>query len=142
MALRTARESRGRVAASAIGARGISIAAGLVVFGYTVATDLVPATRPWLTWVVVAAALLVSVLLRTRIGAGLLGQRVAVSRRTLPAAIWRVAPIIGLAVGAGVVIPLLHIPHGAMCYGALAGLYIIFLGPRFQMWLVHRQDKD
>lgn len=141
-ALRAARESRGRVAASVLGARWIPIVAGLVVFGYTVATDLVPATKPWLTWVVLAVALLLVLLLRTRIGGSLLGRPVAVSSRTLPPAIWRVAPVIGLSIVAAVAIPLLRIPHGAICYGALAGLYIIFLGPRFQRWLLRRQDKD
>lgn len=141
-ALRTARESRERVVTSALGARWIPIVAGLVVFGYTVAIDLLPATKPWLTWVVLAVALLVVVLLRTRIGGSWLGQPVAVSNRALPPAIWRVAPVVGLSIVAGVAVPLFHIPHGTIVYGALAGLYIIFLGPRFQLWLLRRQDKD
>jgi hypothetical protein len=141
-ALRTARESRGQVVASALNVRWLSIAAGLVVFGYTVVADLVPATNPWLTWAVVAIALLLTVLLRTRTGGSLLGQRVVVSRRTRPPVIWRVVPVVGLSIVAGVAGPLLHIPHGEIFFGALAGLYIIVLGPRFQMWLVHRYDED
>ena len=140
-ALRTARESRERVVASALGAR-IPTVAGLVVFGYTVAIDLIPATRPWLTWVVVAVALVLVVLLRTRTGGSLLGLPVAVSRRTLGRSVWRIVPVIGLSIVAAVAVPLLHIPHGLIWYGALAGLYIIFLGRRFQLWLLRRQDKD
>ncbi|HTI25112.1 MAG TPA: hypothetical protein VL652_29250 [Kutzneria sp.] len=141
-ALRTARESRQRVVASALGARWIPIVAGLIVFGYTVVIDLVPATAPWLTWVVLAVVLLLFVLMRTRLGGSLLGRPVAASRRTLPPAIWRVAPVVGLSLVAAVAVPLLHIPHGAIWYGALAAFYIIVLGPRFQLWLVRRQDKD
>ncbi|WP_020661982.1 hypothetical protein [Amycolatopsis benzoatilytica] len=141
-ALRSANESRQRVVASALGSRWNSIVAGLVVVGYTVAIDLFPATRSWLTWVVLAVGLLLVVLLRTRIGSSLLGQPVAVSSRALPPTGWRLAPIVGLSIVAGVAIPLLHIPHGTICYGVLAGLYIIFLGPRFQLWLLRRQDKD
>lgn len=141
-ALRAVRESRQRVVTSVLRTRWIPIVAGLVVFGYTVAIDLAPGTAPWLTWVVVAVALLLAVLLRTRIGGSLLGQPVAVSSRSLPAAAWRVAPVIGLSIVAGVLVPLLHVPHGVICYGALAGLYIIFLGPRFQLWLLRRRDKD
>ena len=141
-ALRTARESRERVAVSALGARWIPIVAGLVVFGYTVANDLLPVTRPWLTWVTVAAALLLAVLLRTRTGGSLLGRPVAVSRRTLSPSVWSLVPVIGLLIAAAVAVPLLHIPHGVIWYGALAGLYIIFLGPRFQLWLLRRQDRD
>lgn len=141
-ALRTARESRERVIASALGARWISIVAGLLVFGYTVATDLLPVTRPWLTWVLVAVALLLAVLLRTRTGGSLLGRPVAVSNRPLSPSIWRVVPVLGLAIIVAVAVPLLHIPHGMIWYGALAGLYIIFLVPRFQLWLLRRQNKD
>jgi hypothetical protein len=141
-ALRTARESKGQVVASALNVRWLSIAAGLTTFGYTVVADLVPATNPWLTWAVVAIALLLTVLLRTRTGGSLLGQRVKVSRRRRPPIIWSLVPIVGFAIVAGGAIRLLHIPHGEIYYGALAGLYIIFLGPRFQMWLAHRQDKD
>ncbi|GAB3398969.1 hypothetical protein [Amycolatopsis echigonensis] len=141
-ALRTARESRERVAASALGARRTSVVAGLVVFGYTVAIDLAPATRPWLTWVVLAVALILVVVLRTRVGGSWLGQQVAVSDRALPPAVWRVAPFLGLSIIAAVAVALLRIPHGTIVYGALAGLYVIFLGPRFQLWLLRRQDKD
>ncbi|MFE3175762.1 hypothetical protein ACFXPA_36480 [Amycolatopsis sp. NPDC059090] len=141
-ALRTARESRERVLASALGARWIPIVAGLVVFGYTVAIDLITWTRPWLTFVVLAVALALVVVLRTRTGGSLLGRPVSVSSRALPPAVWRVAPVLGLAIVAAVAVPVLHIPHGTIVYGALAGLYIIFLGPRFQLWLLRRRDKD
>jgi membrane protein YdbS with pleckstrin-like domain len=69
-----------------------------------------------------------------------------VSDRSLPvAAKWRllrIAPVLGIAIAVAVLIPLFHVPHGQVYYGALAGLYIIFLGPRFQLWVLRRQDRD
>lgn len=50
--------------------------------------------------------------------------------------------LLGIAIAMAVIIQLLHVPHGAIYYGALAGLYIIFLGPRFQLWLLRRHDED
>jgi hypothetical protein len=145
-ALRTVREGRERVMKSVVGSRWVSIVSGLVVFGYCVANDLIPATRPWLSWVLLAVALVLVVVLRTRVGSSLFGRPVTVSSRSLPAvskwSLLRIAPLLGLSIAAGVIIPLLHVPHGAIYYGALAGLYIIALGPRFQLWLLRRQDKD
>jgi hypothetical protein len=69
-----------------------------------------------------------------------------VSSRSLPSTLrWnlpRVAPVIVISVAVAVIVPLLHVPHGVIYYGALAAFYIIFLGPRFQLWLLRRQEKD
>jgi len=145
-ALRTVREGRDRVIRSAIGSRWLSIIGSLIVFGYCAVNDLVPATRPWLTWALLAVCLALVIGLRTRVGSSLLGRQVTVSSRSLPIAVkWRLlylAPIFGIAIVVSLTIQLLHVPHGGIYYGALAGLYIIFLGPRFQWWLLHRQDED
>lgn len=145
-ALRTVHEGRERVIRSALGARWMSIASGLIVFGYSLCYDLFPSVRPWLTWVLVAVLLVLSYGLRTRFGSSVLGRQVTVSSRSLPLSLkWRllrIAPLLGIAVAMALIIQLLHVPHGMIYYGALAGLYIIFLGPRFQLWLLRRQDRD
>lgn len=145
-ALRTVHEGKERVIASAMGPRGLSIASGLLVFVYCVIIDLFPATSRWLTWVVVGCALVAVAGLRTRAGSTLLGRPVIVSSRSLPLTVTsrllRITPIVALGVIAALLVALLHLPHAAIYYGAVAGLYIIFLGPRFQVWLLHRQDKD
>jgi hypothetical protein len=144
-ALHTVRESRVRVFESAVGARWMWIAGGVVVFGYTVATDLIPATQPWLTWVLLALVFGLIAVMRSRIGGSLLGRPVAVSRRTLPAAfrgrLLLLAPILGISIVVAVVVPLFHVPHGAIYYGALAGLFLAFLGPRLRLWVLRRQDR-
>ncbi|MFI9383449.1 hypothetical protein [Kutzneria sp. NPDC052558] len=145
-ALRAVRASREQVLTSLVGPRWVSIFGGLLVLGYAVTVDLAPTTVPWLTWVLVVVALALFVVLRTRVGGSLLGRSVAVSGRSLPSAFrWnlpRVAPVIVLSLAVAVVIPLLHVPHAAIYYGALAAFYIIVLGPRFQLWLLRRQEKD
>jgi hypothetical protein len=144
-ALRAVHEGRQRVIKSAMGSRWLSIAGGLVVFLYCAATDLFPAANPWLTWPVLALVLVAAVGLQTRVGSSLLGRPVAVSSRSLPLTFkWRllrIAPVLGLGIAAALV-ALLHVPHGGIYYGALAGLYIMFVGPRFQLWLLRRQDRD
>jgi hypothetical protein len=145
-ALRAVHEGRERVIKSAVGSRCLSIVGGLIVFLYCAVNDLYPATGGWLTWALLAFMLVLVFAMRTRVGGALLGRPVAVSDRSLPLPLkWRllrIAPILGFAIAVAVIIQLLHVPHGELYYGALAGLYIIFLGPRFQLWLLRRQDKD
>ncbi|HVV19160.1 MAG TPA: hypothetical protein VHF06_06965 [Pseudonocardiaceae bacterium] len=146
-ALRAANEGREAVIRSAMGSpRWLWIISGLVVFLYCVCIDLIPSTSYWLNWVVLAVALVMVLVLRTRAGSTLLGRSVIVSSRSLPLGftgrLLRMVPIVGLGIAAAVAVPLLHLRHGPIYYGALAGLYIIFLGPRFQLWLLRRQNRD
>jgi hypothetical protein len=145
-ALRAVHEGREQVIKSAVGGRWLSIIGGLVIFVYCAANDLFPATRPWLIWVLLVLMFALIFGMRTRVGSSLLGRPVGVSSRTMPvSAKWRLlrmAPILGIAIGTALIIQLFHVPHGSIYYGALAGLYVIFLGPRFQVWLLRRQDRD
>ncbi len=145
-ALRTVHEGRERVISSAVGSRWLSIVSGLVVFLYSAAIDLFPTAQGWLTWAVLIAVLLLVSGLHTRVGSTLLGRRVMVSNRSLPVTVrWRllrIAPIFLIGIVVALLVLLLHVPHGGIYYGALAGLYIIFLGPGFQLWLLRRQDRD
>jgi hypothetical protein len=145
-ALRAVREGKEQVIRSATGARWLWIVSGLLVFLYCAANDLFPATSPWLTWVVLAFVLVVVVGLRTRVGSSLLGQPVAISSRSFPRTFERrvlsSVPVLGIGIAAALAVLLLHLPHGGIYYGALAGLYIMFLGPRFRLWLLRRQDRD
>jgi hypothetical protein len=140
-ALRAVNEGRERVIKSAVGSRSLSIAAGFVVFLYSAANDLFPTTRTWLGWPLVALVLVLAFGVRTRVGSTLLGQPVSPSF-TFKSRLLRIAPIFGIGIGVALVIMLFHLPHGPVYYGALAGLYIMFLGPRFQQWLLRRQGKD
>lgn len=144
-ALRTVHEGKQQVIKSALGSRWRWIASGLVVFLYCAATDLFPA-QAWLGWPVVACCLVLAVGLRTRVGGTLLGRSVAVSSRSLSVSLkWRllrVAPIVGIGIVVALLVALFHVPHGGIYYGALAGLYLVFLGPGFQLWLLRRQDED
>lgn len=137
-ALRAADEGRERVIKSAVGSRSVSITAGLVVFLYGVADDLFPPARIWLGWPLVAVVLVLAFGLRTRVGSALLGRRVMVSSQLL----LRTAPILGIAFAVALIIMVLQVPHGEIYYCALAGLYIIFVGPRFQLWLLRRKGRD
>jgi hypothetical protein len=145
-ALRAVHEGKEQVIKSAMGSRWMWIVSGLVVFFYCAADDLFPAASPWLTWAVLAFVLVAVVGLRTRVGSALLGRPVTVSSRSLPLTFkWRllrIAPVLGLGIATALVVLLLHLPHGGIYYGALAGLYIMFLGPGFQLWLLRRQDRD
>lgn len=146
-ALRAVHEGREQVIKSALGPpRWLWIFSGVYVFAYCTVTDLFPEVQPWANLVMVAVVLVFVVALRTRKGATLLGRSVVVSGRTMPlSAKWRLmrmAPLVGFGIVAALLIGLFHVPHGSIYYGALAGLYIIFLGPRFQLWLLRRQDKD
>lgn len=144
-ALRVVHEGKQQVISSALGARWTWIVSGLVVFGYCTAVDLVPAASPWLTWVALAVVLVLVIGLRTRAGSALLGRPVTVSSRSLPltatSRLLRGVPVLGLGIAAALAALLLHLPHAGIYYGALAGLYIMFLGPRFQLWLLRRQDR-
>ncbi|GIH17700.1 hypothetical protein [Rugosimonospora africana] len=144
-ALRAVREGKEQVIRSALGSQWIWIGSGLIVFFYCTAVDLFPTASPWLTWPVVAIVLVGVVGLHTRAGSTLLGRPVRVSDRSLPLTFaWRllrVAPVLGLGIVA-LAVSLLHLPHGGIYFGALAGLYIMFLSPRFQLWLLRRQDRD
>lgn len=144
-ALRAVHDGREQVIKSALGSRWLWIVSGLVVFLYCAANDLFPAARSWLGWPLVAFCLVLVLALRTRVGSALLGRPVMVSSRSLPLALkWRllrIAPVVVTAIAAAVLIPVFHVPHGQIYYGALAGLYIMFLGPRFQLWLLRRQDR-
>lgn len=145
-ALRAVREGRERVIKSALGSRWLSIVGGLVVFLYCATGDLFPAVRPWLGFPFLVLVLLLVFAMRTRVGSTLLGRPVTVSDRTLSVPFkWRLlrlAPLLGSAVAVALIVPLFHVPHGPIYYGALAGLYVVFLGPRFQLWLVRRQNRD
>lgn len=144
-ALRSVRDGRERVIRSAVGSRWQSIAGGLIVFLYCVAIDLFPG-RTLLGWPLLVLVLLLVLGLHTRVGSALLGRPVVVSDRSLSVTFgWRVlrfAPLLAIVIAVVVIIQLFHVPHGMLYYGALVGLYIIFLGPRFQLWLLHRQDRD
>lgn len=145
-ALRAVHEGKEQVLRSALGARWLWIVSGLIVFLYCTATDLFPAASPWLTWPLVVFCLVLALGLRTRVGSALVGRRVTVSSRSLSVtATWRllrVAPILGSAIVVVLTVTLLHLPHGGIYYGALAGLYLVFLGPRFSLWLLRRQHRD
>jgi hypothetical protein len=145
-ALRTVHEGKEQVIKSALGSRWMWIVSGLIVFLYCAAIDLFPGAGTWLGWPFVACCLLLALGLRTRVGSALLGQPVRVSSRSVPLTITsrllRIVPLLVIGVVAVVLVPLLHVPHGGIYYGALAGLYIMFLGPRFQLWLLRRQDRD
>jgi hypothetical protein len=144
-ALRTVQESRQRVIRSVLGSRWTSIAAALLVVGYTVAIDLVPATVPWLTWVLVGVAIALVLSLRSRIGGSLLGRPVTASRRSLPVAyrsrLLTVVPVVVGSVAVAVVVSLVRLPHAVIWYGVLAAIYLVVLGPRLQLWLLRRQDE-
>lgn len=143
-ALRAVHEGKQQVIRSILGGRWIWIVSGLVVFLYCVANDLLPATRPWLTWAALAVVLVAAAGLRTRVGSTLLGRPVALSPRSLSSTfgLLRFAPLLGIVIVVVLIIELLHVPHGQIYYGALVGFYIGFLGPRFQLWLLRRQGKD
>lgn len=145
-ALRAVREGRNRVITSAVGSRWLSITCGVVVFLYCTVNDLFPHTQPWSNIAILVFILAMVLGLNTRIGSAVLRRPVTVSSRSLPLALrWRVlriALILGVGLAASLTVVLLHVPHGGIYYGALAGIYIIFLGPRFQLWLLRRQDKD
>lgn len=145
-ALRTVREGRDRVFASAVGARWLSIVSGLVVFLYAAAIDLFAAAQPWLNVAAVVFVLAIVVGPRTRVGSALLGRPVTVSSRSVPLTFrWRllgIAPVLGIGIAVVLIVLLFHLSHGGIYYGALAGLYIMPFGPRFQLWLLRRQDKD
>jgi hypothetical protein len=144
-ALHTVRQGKDQVIRSAIGSRWLWILSGLVLFAYCVAIDLFPAVRDWLMWPFLLACLALSLGLRTRTGGALLGRPLAVSSRSLSVGLkWRLlrmVPILAIGIAGALLIAFLHVPHGAIYYGALAGLYIMFLGPRFQLWLLRRQDE-
>lgn len=144
-ALRAVHDGREQVIRSAMGSRWLWIACGLIVFLYSLVDDLVPASRHWLSWAVLGVLLVLVFGLRTRVGSSLLGRPVAVSSRGLPltltSRLLRVTPLLGL-VAVAVIIRLLNVPHGGIYYGALAGLFVIFVPPRFQQWLLRRQEKD
>lgn len=144
-ALRAVHDGREQVIKSAAGSRPLWIASGVLVFLYSAANDLFPAAQTWLSWALLALVLVLLFALRTRVGSTLLGRPVTVSNRSLSVTFkWRllrIVPVLGIGIALTLIIRLLHVPHGQMYYGALAGLYIIFLGPRFQLWLLRRQGK-
>jgi hypothetical protein len=145
-ALRAVHEGRERVIRSSVDSRWLSVVCGLLVFLYCATDDLFPAAQTWVNVAMLAVVVVLVVGLRTRVGSSLLGRPVIVSSRSLPLDLkWRllrIAPILGCGIAVTLIVLLLHVPHGQIYYGALAGLYIIFLGPRFQLWLLRRQDKD
>lgn len=145
-ALRAVHEGRQRVISSAMGSRWLWIASGLIVFLYSAGIDLFPAVATWLNLAIVVVILGMVVTLRTRKGSALIGRQVTLSSRGLPAGVtWRlvrIAPVFVIGIAVALTVQLFHVPHGTIYYGALAGLYIGFLGPRFQLWLLRRQDKD
>ncbi|USX53920.1 hypothetical protein [Lentzea sp. HUAS12] len=144
-ALHAVRQGKDQVARSALGSRGLWIACGLALFAYCVVIDLAPAVGSWLLWPFLLVCLGLSFALRTRTGGALLGRRVAVSNRSLPVGLrWRLlrlVPVLLIGIVGALLIAWLQVPHAAIYYGALAGLYVVFLGPKFQLWLLRRQDE-
>ncbi|MFD9701691.1 hypothetical protein [Lentzea sp. NPDC059081] len=144
-ALRTVRQGKEQVIRSAAGSRWLWIGSGLALFAYCAAIDLVPAVRDWLLWPFLLVCLGLSFALRTRSGGTLLGRSVGVSNRSLSVGLgWRLlrmVPVLAIGIVGALLIALLHVPHGGIYYGALAGLYVMFLGPRFQLWLLRRQNE-
>lgn len=122
----------------------MAVGGGLVVFLCCSATDLFPSVSPWLFWPVLAVLLVVETALHTRVGSSLLGRPVSVSGRSLPLTLaWRVlrvAPLVGLGVVA-LVISVTHLPHGGIYFGAIAGVYIAFVSPKFQLLLLRRHGR-
>lgn len=142
-ALRTVHQGSERVITSSVGPRWMWTASGLVVFLYCAAIDLFPAVGPWLLWPVLAVVLAADVALHTRAGSARLGRPVTVSSRLPRTVTWRLlrlAPLVGLGVAA-LVISLVDLPHGGIYFGALAGLYLIFVSPRYQLWLLRRPGR-
>lgn len=143
-ALRAVHEARERVITAAADPRWLWTTCGLLIFLYSVLTDLFPAARVW-PWAIGALVLVLALALRTRVGSALLGRPVTGSERNRPVAFrWRVArfaPVLGLGIAAAV-IAALHAPHGGIYYGALAGLTVMIFGPRFQLWLLRRRERD
>ncbi|HEX7305382.1 hypothetical protein [Lentzea sp.] len=144
-ALHTVRQGKDQVVRSAVGSRWLWIGSGLALFAYCVAIDLVPAVRDWLLWPFLLVCLAVSFGLRTRAGGTLLGRRVAVSNRSLSVGpgwrLLRMVPVLAIGIVGALLIAWLRVPHATIYYGALASLYVMFLGPRFQLWLLRRQDE-
>ncbi|WP_330276654.1 hypothetical protein OG205_13965 [Lentzea sp. NBC_00516] len=144
-ALHSVRRGKDQVISSAIGSRLLWIVSGLALFAFCVVIDLFPAVSGWLIWPFLLVCLALSLGLRTRTGGALFGRPVAVSNRSLSVGLrWRllrVAPVLAIGIVGALLIAWLHVPHGGIYYGALAGLYIMFLGPRFQLWLLRRQDE-
>lgn len=143
-ALRAVHEARERVITAAAGPRWLWTARGLLIFAYSVANDLFPAARIW-PWAIGALVLALALGLRTRMGSALLGRPVTGSDRSLPVTFrWRLArfaPVLGLGIAAAL-IAAFRVPYGGIYYGALAGLFLMILGPRFQLWLLRRRERD
>ena len=144
-ALRAVHQGKERVVRSAMGSPWLWIGCGLAIFLYCLVEDLEPAVRSWLVWPFVAVCLALSVLLRTRVGSALFGRSVTVSARSLDDSLrWRLlrtAPIFVFGVAAAAAVALVRLPHALIYYGALAGLYVAFVGPRFRLWIMRRQEK-
>ncbi|HWC78751.1 MAG TPA: hypothetical protein VG756_02190 [Pseudonocardiaceae bacterium] len=145
-ALRAVQESREQVISSSPGPWWTSIVCGLVVFAYCAAVDLFPAAGTWLNVAALAFCLVLVFGRPTRVGGTLLGQRVMVSGRSLPLSLTsrllRIAPVVVIGIAAVLLILLLHLPHVGIYYGAAAGLFIMVLDPRFQLWLLRRQNRN
>ncbi|MEV4598521.1 hypothetical protein AB0K15_14045 [Amycolatopsis sp. NPDC049253] len=143
-ALRTIHRSRERVIASGAGSRWLSITMGLAVFLGCAASDLLPPAQAWVGWTILGLVVVLAIGLTTRSGGTLLGRPVLVSDRSLSVAarLLRIAPILGIGIAVAVVTETLDVPHAKIYYGALTGLYIVFLDPAFKLWLLRRQERD
>lgn len=144
-ALRTIDDSWAQVITSAGGPRWLWVASGLVVFLYCAGTDLFPNARTW-PWAVGAFLVVLILILRTRVGSALLGRSVSVSTRSLSLTLkWRLlslAPLLAIMIAAVPIILVLHVPHARIYYGAAAGLYIMFVNPGYQLWVLRRRGRS
>jgi hypothetical protein len=144
-ALHTVRHGKEQVIESAGWSRRAWIISGLVVFLYCVVIDLVPSVRSWLHWPLVLGCLAFALVLRTRRGSAMLGRPVSVSNRSLQVGLrWRLlrlVPLLAIGIGGSLLVNWLELPHGTIYYGALAGLYLMVLGPKLQLWMLRRQDE-
>ncbi|MEV0069911.1 hypothetical protein [Amycolatopsis sp. NPDC050768] len=143
-ALRTIHESRERVIASVASSRWLSITGGVAVFLGCAASDLLPPAQAWVGWAILGLVVVLALGLTTRSGSAFLGRPVLVSDRSLSVAarLLRIAPILGIGIAVAVVTGTLDVPHGKVYYGALTGLYIVFVDPGFKLWLLRRQERD
>ncbi|MET7994922.1 hypothetical protein ABZU76_28900 [Amycolatopsis sp. NPDC005232] len=143
-ALRMIHESREQVIASVAGSRWLSITIGVAVFLGCAASDLLPPAQAWVGWAILGLVVVLALGLTTRSGSAFLGRPVLVSDRSLSVAarLLRIAPILGIGIAVAVATGTLDLPHGKVYYGALTGLYIVFVDPGFKLWLLRRQERD
>jgi hypothetical protein len=142
-ALREIGQRRQQVYRGSASPRWMWIVAGVLVVVYCTVSDLFPSSALWLSWSFTALVLVMAVAGRTRPGSSLLGRRVRPAGAG-PFKLRLLRVLVGLAVGVacGLTVRLLHVPHGKIIYGALAGAYVVLLGPQVQAWLLDRAARS